>query len=134
MASGRKKKKSAARPAEGATNPKEIMEALSAAARSGRASSEDTAEELSNALGGPKGIALIYKELIFHAKTQPSTKVKVLSSIMTFLERTANKYGDQARLNMMSKEQLEMTLCGLLIKHDFVVPIKGVQLNVEAKG
>lgn len=133
MAGRSKKKKGTSRQVEGAADPSQVMEALSAVARTGRASSEDIAEELTSVFGGAKGLAMLFKEIVFHAKTQPSTKVKVLSNMMTFIERTAKQYGDQARLSLMSKEQIEIMLCKLLMKHSFVVPIAGVQLHVEAK-
>lgn len=126
-----KKKGSPRSKKKNLADPSQVLDAFSKAARQGRASSEDIAEELTNVFGGAKGLALLFKEIVFHSKTQPSTKVKVLSNMMTFIERTAKQYGDQARLKMMSKDQIEIIMCRMLVNHNFVMPIKGTVLNVK---
>lgn len=114
----------------GGHDPAEVMEAMSLFSKSNsRASSEDVAEALSQAFGGAKGFALLMKELAFSPNTRPATRAKIISNVMSYIERTAKQYGDMARLAAMSKDQIEIKLCRLLVRHKFVVPIEGVNVN-----
>jgi len=127
---GSSKKRKGTSQAGGRTNPHEVMAAMSAFAKSGgRTSAEDLANALTEAYGGAQGLALLIKELTFAKSTQPSTVVKIVSSVMSFIERTEKRIGGQARLKMMSNEEVETSLCKLLAKHNFVVPIEGVTLH-----
>jgi len=114
----------------GGHDPDKVMEAMSLFTKgNSRASSEDVAEALSQAFGGAKGFAILMKELAFSPSTRPATRAKIISNVMSYIERTAKQYGEMAKLAAMSKEQIEIKICRLIVRHKFIVPIEGVNLN-----
>lgn len=131
MAASRAEKDGSAVPETiGGRDSTEVMAAMSLFSKSNsRASSEDLAEALSQSFGGAKGFALLMNELALSPHTRPATRAKIISNVMSFIERTSKQYGEMARLAAMSKEQIEIKLCQLLVRHKFVVPIEGVNVN-----
>lgn len=97
----------------------------------GRASAEDLAIAASEEFGGAKGLARIWKTLLMAPGTQPATKARILGNIQQLLENTSKLYGDRAKLAGMNKTQLGARIVELLVKHGFVVPIQGIELNAN---
>lgn len=108
-----------------------IIEMLSS--QFGRASAEDIAEELTKAFGGAKGFALLMQEIVYAPSTKPTTKARIVQQVMTYIERASKHYGDINRLASMDKEEIEKKLASLLKKHNNVVPIPGVKLDVTER-
>lgn len=108
-----------------------IIEMLSS--QFGRASAEDIAEELTKAFGGAKGFALLMQEIVYSSSTKPTTKARIVQQVMTYIERASKHYGDINRLASMDKDEIEKKITLLLKKHNNVVPIPGVKLDVTER-
>ena len=97
----------------------------------GRASAEDIAKALSEAVGGAKGLAHIMKEMIFDSATRPATRAKLIQQVATFFERIDKHLGNERKLSQLSREEIEIKLTRLYEKHK-CVPIPGVTIRASS--
>lgn len=114
-------------------NPAKSVQEISQLIKPKRSGHEATAEALTAKFGGADGFANHLFTLVMASETRPATRARIIEFCMTHLERASKMYGDPHRLGDVLTEDIELMMCGLLLKHNFIVPIEGVDLGISLK-
>lgn len=118
-------------PAEADTpSQQDAIHAVSAIAEaSGRTNLENLATEFTRHFKGANGMATILSAVAFDPSTRPATRIKIIQTVTSVIDRASKAYGDNRNLENIPTPMVKNRLVALLKEFDYVVPIAGVKLD-----
>jgi hypothetical protein len=119
------------KPAEADTpGEQDALHAVSALAEaSGRTNLENLATEFTRHFKGANGMATILSAVAFDPSTRPATRIKIIQTVTSVIDRASKTYGDNRNLENIPTPMVKKRLVDLLKEHNYVVPIPGVKLD-----